>query len=132
MNGKFTAASILERDGFEWGEIGWVSRPGSTGAQHLAVLDVTIIPGQGHNFHKHPSQEEVIYVISGSIEQWLEQAKQVLKPGDSVFIPANTVHASFTLGDQPAHLLAILGPCVGEAGYELVDVSSEAPWNSLR
>lgn len=132
MTGKFTLARDLERDAFDWGEIGWVSRPGSTGAEQLAVLDVTLIPGHGHNFHKHPQQEEVIYVVSGSIEQWIEQAKQVLNPGDSVFIPANTVHASFTLGNENAHLLAILGPCVGEAGYELEDVSDTAPWNSLR
>jgi hypothetical protein len=29
-------------------------------------------------------------------------------------------------------MLAILGPCVGEVGYELVDVAGDAPWNGLR
>ena len=45
---------------------------------------------------------------------------------------AGVVHASFNIGDQPAKLLAILGPCVGEGGYELVDVADQAPWNTLR
>ncbi len=132
MTGKFIASSSAERDQLDWGVLGWMSRPSTTGAQQLAVLEVTLIPGQGHNFHKHPNQEEVIYVIEGEVEQWLEQQQQVLQPGDAVFIPANTVHASFNTGHQPIKLLAILGPCVGEAGYELVDVADQSPWNTLR
>jgi hypothetical protein len=34
-------------------------------------------------------------------------------------------------GEQ-AHFLAILGPCVGPEGYELVDMADEEPWKSLR
>lgn len=132
MNGTFVLGKDMVRDQFDWGEIGWTSRPGNTGAEQLAVLDVTLLPGKGHDFHKHPDQEEVIYVISGEIEQWIEDEKQVLKPGDAVFIKADTVHASFTLGDENAHLLAILGPSVGEGGYAMVDMSGEAPWKDLR
>jgi hypothetical protein len=29
-------------------------------------------------------------------------------------------------------VVAILGPCVGPIGYELVDVAGEAPWKGLR
>lgn len=132
MKGKFFSSGLLERDAFDWGEIAWVCRPASTSSKNLAVLDVTITPQHGHNFHTHPDQDEVIYLVSGSVEQWIEQEKRVLIPGDSVFIPANMVHASFTLGDQDAHILAIMGPAVGPGGYELVDVSGQAPWNTLR
>ena len=90
------------------------------------------MPGFGHNFHKHPDQEEVIYVIDGQIEQWLDKNNQLLGNGDSVFIGAGVVHASFNVSDRPARLLAILGPCVGEGGYELVEVFDQEPWKSLR
>jgi quercetin dioxygenase-like cupin family protein len=70
--------------------------------------------------------------MSGEIEQWLEQKKQLLKPGDSVFISKNVVHASFNVGSQPARLMVVLGPCMGEIGYEVVEVADQAPWNSLR
>lgn len=132
MKGTFLLNQQLERDGFDWGEIAWVCRPASAEARQLAVLDVTITPAKGHAFHKHPDQEEVIYVISGCIEQWIEEKKQVLNPGDAVFIPADMVHASFALGDQDAHLLAIMGPSVGEGGYVMEDVSNEARWIGLR
>ena len=89
-------------------------------------------PGGGHNLHKHPEQEEVIYVLEGKVEQWLKDKKQVLSQGDSVFIPADAVHASFNVFDQNAKLLAILGPSVGEEGYQLVEVYDQEPWSNLR
>ncbi len=71
-------------------------------------------------------------MIDGEIEQWIGQQKRRLGPGDSAFIGADVVHASFNAGDSNAKLLAILGPCVGSGGYELVDVADQEPWVSLR
>jgi quercetin dioxygenase-like cupin family protein len=96
------------------------------------VIEVNLTPDHGHNFHKHPDQEEVIYVIEGQVEQWLEQNKRVLGPGDSIFIPKDVVHASFNTGKTTAKLLAILAPAVTAAGYVSVEVGDQAPWNSLR
>lgn len=132
MNGIFVPGSAAERETLDWGSLGWVSRPQSTEASELTVIEVTLNPGGGHNFHKHPDQEEVIYVLAGEVEQWLEQESQVLRPGDSVFIKADIVHASFNNSSIPAKLLAILGPCVGEGGYVSVEVGDQEPWSSLR
>jgi len=132
MPRRFTIASETEQEILDWGGLRWLSHPPSTGASQLTVIDVSLMPGKGHNFHKHPDQEEVILVIAGKVEQWVDQEKQILGPGDSAHIPAGVVHASFNVGDGEAKLAAILGPCVGEIGYELVDVAGEAPWNTLR
>ena len=132
MNGRFISEEEAERDHLEWGSLAWLSRPKTTAAQDLVVIEVILLPGHGHDFHKHPEQEEVIYVLEGSVEQWLREERRVLNPGDSVFIPADTVHASFNTSSRNVKVLAILGPCVGADGYVLVDVSGEAPWNELR
>lgn len=132
MIGTFVPAAEAEREQLEWGVLGWLSRPTATGAKQLVVIEVELMPGFGHNFHKHPDQEEVIYVIEGQIEQWLDKNSRVLESGDSVFIGADVVHASFNVSDKPAKLLAILGPCMGEGGYELVEVFDQDPWKSLR
>lgn len=132
MSGKFITGASAERDQVDWGVMGWFSRPATTQASHLVVIEVTLEPGFGHNFHKHPQQEEVIYILEGQIEQWLEDKHQVLKPGDAVFIPADMVHASFNTGTQTAKLHVTLGPCVGAEGYELVEVFDQEPWNRLR
>ncbi|MGH3092842.1 MAG: cupin domain-containing protein, partial [Gaiellaceae bacterium] len=95
MSGKFVHADDIERESLDWGGLGWISRPSSTGSGRLTVLDVTLAPGHGHDFHKHADQEEVIVVQSGEIEQWLEGERTMLVPGEAVFIGAGTVHASF-------------------------------------
>lgn len=132
MSGKFVPSGDVDREELDWGTLGWLSRPPSTGAKQLTVIDVDLLPGKGHDFHKHPDQEEVIFVVNGEIEQWLETSNQTLKPGDSVFIPKDMVHASFNVSEGPAKLLAILGPCVGEGGYEMVEVADQEPWRGLR
>lgn len=132
MTGKFMMSAETPPEVLDWGLLRWMSHPLSTGASQLTVIEVNIAPGKGHDFHKHPDQEEVIYCISGRVEQWLDREKRMLGPGDSVFIGADVVHASFNVGESDAKLLAILGPCVGDQGYELVDVAAEAPWKDLR
>jgi quercetin dioxygenase-like cupin family protein len=129
----FVRGSEVRTEDFDWGVIGWRCTPGGTGARQLVVLDVSIEPGQAHAFHRHPGQEEMIIVKAGTIEQWIEEEAATLGPGDSVFIDADLVHATFNDGDETAHLQVVLGPAVeSEIGYGLVDVSSEAPWSTLR
>jgi quercetin dioxygenase-like cupin family protein len=132
MPGKYMILSDVPPEILDWGQLRWLSNPPATGAKDLTVIDVTLDPGKGHNFHKHPDQEEVIVVIAGQVEQWLDRDKRLLGPGDSVFIPAGMVHASFNAGTDEARLAAILGPCVGDVGYVSVEVADEAPWNTLR
>jgi len=124
--------SDIPREELDWGKLGWLCRPPETGNKNLTVIDVDLNPGMGHDFHRHPDQEEVIYCIKGKVEQWINDEKRILGPGDSVYIDADVVHATFNIDDEPAHLLAILGPCVGEMGYEVVEMADEAPWNSMR
>lgn len=132
MVGKFVMAKDTRPEVLEWGRLGWLSNPPKTGAEHITLINVTLAPGKGHNFHKHPAQEEVIYVMAGTIEQWIKHEKRILGPGDSAFVPADVVHASFNIGTEDASLLAVLGPCVGSIGYELVDMSDTVPWKDLR
>jgi quercetin dioxygenase-like cupin family protein len=132
MAAIFISSTEVQREELTWGSLAWFSSPAVSDAKDLVVLEVTLSPGGGHNFHKHPRQEESIYVIEGEVEQWLGEQRRTLRAGDSVFIGADVVHASFNVGDQNAKLLAILGPCVGSTGYELVDVADQEPWAALR
>jgi quercetin dioxygenase-like cupin family protein len=130
--GRFITSDDIVRETFEWGQSGWVSRPSFTGSTALCVMDVELAPGGGHPFHRPPDQEEIIWVREGRIEQWLEQDKHELGPGEAVFIPTGMVHASFNDGDVPAKLSVILTPTAGDDGYSVIDVFEEEPWASLR
>lgn len=132
MKGKFIHSSEAHRETVPWGSLAWFSSPAASNAKALVVVEVDLNPGGGHDFHKHPNQEEVIYVIDGEIEQWVGQERRRLAAGDSAFIDVGVVHASFNESDRNAKLLAVLGPSVGTEGYELVDVAEQEPWVSLR
>ena len=132
MNGQFLVASTLNKEKLDWGERRWFSSPKVTNASSLVVVEVFLQPGFGHTFHYHPNQEEIVFVLDGEIEQWLEQEKTILRAGDSTFIPANVVHASFNVSNKPVRVLAILGPAVGDEGYEVIEVADKSPWKFLR
>jgi quercetin dioxygenase-like cupin family protein len=131
MTSRFMELAEAEPASFDFGSLRWMSNPSATEAGQLTAMDVTILPGKGHSFHKHPDQEEVIYVVSGEVEQWVEQERRILKPGDAVFIAPGVVHASFQAGKGDARIVVVFGPCVGD-GFEAIEMADEAPWNSLR
>ena len=132
---RFIHKGDIVWDHLDWGDLGWVVRPANVpDSTNLTMLDVIIERGNGHDFHKHPNQQEVIYVLEGEIEQWVEDSRTILGAGEAAFVPMDTVHATFLADNapKPARLLVVLGPSHSEAGYEVVDMSTEQPWATMR
>jgi len=127
----FRPAAGIRRDEHDWGVFAQMSGP-ADGLAGIVAIEATFLPGKCHDFHYHPGQEEVIYVLEGEIEQWIEQERSVLRRGDAVVIDADAVHATFNDTAAPAKILAILSPAVEGDGYAAVDVSAEEPWASRR
>ena len=95
------------------------------------MVKVVVKEGEGHTFHKHPEMNEILYVLKGTAEQWVEDEMELLEAGESVFIAANVVHATFNGGKNELEFLAILSPPEGwDAGT--VDVSHELPYSKYR
>ena len=128
---SFVKQGDVKQEQFDWGVIGWRLVP-DKGSKHLVIMDVTLEPGEGHDFHRHPGQEEMIIVKQGEITQYIEQESTSLGAGDSVYLDEGVVHASFNEAGGTAHLQVVIGPSIGEGGYGLVDVSADEPWASIR
>jgi quercetin dioxygenase-like cupin family protein len=128
---RFITKDDVQVEEAPWGVHDWISRPELTEADHLMLVRVAMPPGKAHAFHRHPAMEEIIYVISGQAEQWVDQEKQILGPGDSAHIPMNMVHGTYNAGEEELTFLAILSPAKFE-GPALVDVSEDEPWSNLR
>ena len=109
----------------------WLCRPEVCEAQDIQICRAVLPGGEGHNFHTHPELEEVIYVLEGQVEHWVEQEKRLLGPGETAHIPRGIVHATFNPTSQDAVILAILSPAAAKGPF-LVDVSAEEPWCRLR
>ena len=128
----FGKRADVRQGNYDWGTIGWRLTP-DKGSKHLVIMDVTLEPGEGHDFHRHPGQEEMIIGKEGQITQYVEQDSSALAAGDYVYLDEGVIHASFNDGSETAHLQVVIGPSLGgETGYGLEDVSGEEPWKSLR
>ena len=109
----------------------WYARPDLVDTDKLNFLRVTLPPGDGHDFHEHPGMEEILYVTSGTAEQWVEQEKRILKAGDMVHIPKGIIHCTFNSGEEPLEFIALLMPADYD-GPMTVEHAEEEPWKSLR
>ena len=128
---RFITTSRAQIERAPWGTHWWLSRPGLTDTKQLTLVRVTMRPGTGHQFHYHPAREEIIYVVDGVAEQWVDQERRTLKAGECAFIPAKVVHAIHNVSKAPMTFLAILSPAVAKGPF-LVDCYEEEPWRSLR
>src|SRR5687767_11604904 len=128
---QFVTALEMQVEPSNWGPHEWLSRPGLTEARELLLVRVRMPPGRAHQFHRHPAMEEIIYVESGTAEQWVDREKRVLQAGESAHIPRDVVHGTYNTGPDTLVFLAILSPARFK-GPALVDVHTEQPWASLR
>jgi quercetin dioxygenase-like cupin family protein len=128
---RFVGLEEAEHERQRTGLHHWLSKPGVTEAEQLVLVRVRMPPGEGHGFHRHPELEEIIYVLSGTAEQWVEEERRLLGPGEIAHIPADIVHATYNGGDGELEFLAILSPAEYEGPFA-IDVYDEEPWRSLR
>jgi len=128
---RFVTNENMQVDELPWGPHEWLCRPGLTDCEKLQLVRVRMPAGQAHKFHGHPEMEEIIYVVEGKAEQWVDQEMRILGPGEIAHIPAGVTHATHNAGDNTLVFLAILSPARIE-GPPLVDVSDQEPWKDVR
>jgi quercetin dioxygenase-like cupin family protein len=109
----------------------WHCKPGMVADTNLMFVRAQLPPGEAHRFHHHPHMEEILYILSGTAEQWIEREKRIMGPGDSIYLPVGMVHGTYNVGSEPLDFLAILSPAK-TPGPPTVEVADQEPWRSLR
>ncbi len=109
----------------------WLCRGDVVPSEELLMVRANMEPGRDHPFHTHPTREEIIYVLSGRAEQWINGEKRILGPGEMVLVRKGEVHGTYNPFRERLVFLAILSPAKAP-GPDIVDVSQEEPWRSLR
>ena len=84
------------------------------GAQALCIFEQWCLPGTGAPPHWH-DVEEVLSVMSGTMEVRLGGAVFVVNAGESVIVPARVAHNFRNIGDDELHVQAILAAPFFEA-----------------
>jgi mannose-6-phosphate isomerase-like protein (cupin superfamily) len=109
----------------------WQCKPGMVADTNLNFVRAHLEPGEAHRFHYHPHMEEILFILSGTAEQWIEKEKRIMKPGDSIYLPVGLIHATFNAGTDKLDFLAVLSPAKTPAPMT-IEVGDQEPWRSLR
>jgi oxalate decarboxylase/phosphoglucose isomerase-like protein (cupin superfamily) len=107
--------------GFDWGKLALTVAPEVNGAERFSGGVVDLPPRQGHTRHNHPGAEEIIFVISGTGEQMVEDeagnpVTQEVGPSCTIYVPESRFHSTLNTGDQPMQLFVVYSPAGPELG----------------
>lgn len=100
--------------------------------ESLCVFEQWCDPGCGAPTHTHLDTEELIVVLAGVAEVWVEDGRAVLAAGDSVLVRPHSWHGFRNSGDTELHIVASLAaarPLVryrDEHGQRVLEVAGDA------
>lgn len=88
-----------------------------TGARQLCLFEQWCQPGHGAPTHHH-AVEEVLTILEGEAEVWLDDQRTALTTGQSLVMPAGRPHGFTNTGQGLLHTMATLAAPIFEAAYE--------------
>jgi uncharacterized RmlC-like cupin family protein len=78
----------------------------TVGSKSIWLGTITLPAGKRTRAHVHEHHETALYMLSGDkIELWTGdqlQYRDMVQPGDYIFIPANTLHVAVNRSEHPA------------------------------
>jgi quercetin dioxygenase-like cupin family protein len=86
----------------------------SNGAAQLCIFEQWIEPGAGAPTHSHPV-EEVLTVIWGEAEMWMDEQRVSVSAGQSLIVPSGRKHGFRNSGTAKLHIHAVLASPFFEA-----------------
>lgn len=91
----------------------------------VGVFESTVPAGNGPPVHVHHNEDEVIHVIEGDYEFWLDGDIVPVAAGGSIFLPRGVPHTFRVAGSSPGRNLTILTP----GGFEefFAEAAAQAP-----
>ena len=90
----------------------------ATGAESLCMFEQWSEPGRGAPTHTHPGVEEVIVVVEGRAEVWIDGETSVLESGGTALVPPHALHGFRNVGTEILHTLTALPDAAPPVRYE--------------
>jgi mannose-6-phosphate isomerase-like protein (cupin superfamily) len=88
-----------------------------TGAMQLCIFEQWCDPGCGAPTHLH-AVEEVLTVLEGQAEIWVENEREPVSAGQSVIVPAGRHHGFRNTGVATLHVQSTIAAPIFEASYQ--------------
>jgi mannose-6-phosphate isomerase-like protein (cupin superfamily) len=91
-------------------------------ARQLCIFEQWIAPETGAPTHAHPV-EEVLTVVAGTADMWIDEEHAAVTSGQSLIVPAHRRHGFKNIGSDVLHVHAVLASPIFEA---LTDGATES------
>jgi len=91
---------------FDWGRLYWYAGGPMGNSEHQTLGLCVLKPGCENPRHYHPNCEEVLHVLAGSIEHFVDgEGWLPMQPGDTITIQTGVWHHARNVGGEEARLL---------------------------
>jgi mannose-6-phosphate isomerase-like protein (cupin superfamily) len=90
------------------------------------VGSVTLDPDGGQVPWHNQEQEEVYFILEGTVEMCLGAERQVLTQGQAVYIPSGVFHQATNVGRSYARMLYCYGPA-GDVAHWKQELAGTLP-----
>ena len=87
------------------------------GAAQICMFEQWCEPGHGAPTHLH-AVEEVLHVLDGQADVWIDGEHKTLLSGQLVIVPAGRRHGFSNTGSTTLHIQSTLAAPVFEAAYD--------------
>jgi quercetin dioxygenase-like cupin family protein len=94
---------------------------GKETAGRFCLIDMHVPPGGGPPPHRHDF-EETFTLLEGELDVVFRGAKQVVRAGETIHVPANALHQFHNSSTQPARMLCICSPAGQEEFFMQIGV----------
>jgi quercetin dioxygenase-like cupin family protein len=99
------AATDAKRIDEDWGSLTWLASAKLGNADELTVGRVIIKQGCNNPRHAHPTCEEVLYLLAGTLEHSAGDQVVTLHAGDTLTVGAGIFHNAVSVGDCDADMI---------------------------
>lgn len=108
------ALSVTPRDSVpaKWffGGRTWLHATAESSGGQISVLEQIGDPGSGSPYHMHHNEDEMFYVIEGSVRFVSGERSWIAGPGTWAFLPREIPHGFEVAGEGPARYLLMTTP----------------------
>ncbi len=101
-----------------WGKLTWYASRKLGNSTTMTFGRVIIPANQANPRHRHPNCDEVLHLLSGRIEHSLGDQTYILKPGDTISIPAGQWNNARALDGIDAEMVIWFSSADRETEFE--------------
>jgi uncharacterized cupin superfamily protein len=108
------------------GDLSTAKIPAAGTAGQIHLREYRCDPGVGPPLHRHSREDEIFWVLEGTLAFFVDGQRHAAQPGTCIFAPRGLAHTFRNTGTTPARIIAIATPGTNSESFtgELGDLMS--------